>query len=165
MLFLCVCLFFILMNLNPVLLHSMHVCLCVLQLYEVLLDTLPPGPVSIIPKEDYTSVAFSSLYSGAYHFKSNGHIMVKSPFKPTSGCIVGGRKRKESVTTLVSLVLQIADQNIFIQLKGNAHTVIYLCHWSIVGKLWCGFDLWPGLCKISPKRHLSRLVLVMQSTR
>lgn len=76
--FLYVCLF-LLMNLNPVLLHSMHVCLCVLQLYQVFLDSLPPGLISVHSKEDYTSVAFSSLYSGAYHFKSNGHIMVKSP--------------------------------------------------------------------------------------
>lgn len=86
--------FNILVNLNPVLLHSMHVCLCVLQLYQVFLDSLPPEPVSILPKEDYTSVAFSSLYSGAYHFKSNGHIMVKSSSNQPMGAFLEAGKKK-----------------------------------------------------------------------
>ncbi|XP_075870757.1 uncharacterized protein LOC142880662 isoform X2 [Nelusetta ayraudi] len=47
-----------------------------MQLYEVFLDNLPAESISVIPNTDYPTVAFSSLYSGAYHIKSAGHIMI-----------------------------------------------------------------------------------------
>lgn len=50
--------------------------ICALQLYEVFLEGLPGESISIIPTLDYPTVAFTSLYSGAYHIKSAGHIMV-----------------------------------------------------------------------------------------
>lgn len=66
--------------------------LCALQLYEVFLDDLPAESISIIPNTDYPTVAFSSLYSGAYHIKSAGHVMVKYPLPPSSACALEAEK-------------------------------------------------------------------------
>lgn len=58
--------------------------LCALQLFEVFFEDLPAESISIVPDKGFPSVAFSSLYSGAYHIKSAGHITVKYALRPSS---------------------------------------------------------------------------------
>lgn len=57
---------------------------CALQLYQVFSDDLPAESAPILPHTDYPTVAFSSLYAGAYHIKSAGHVTVKYALPPSS---------------------------------------------------------------------------------
>lgn len=136
----------------------------VLQLLHVDVEDLHPGAASLVPSMDYPymGVAFSTLHCGAYHGKSNGEIMVTYLNTQYMRC---WRHYVHCNTLFFTLLLQIADQNIIIPLKGNVVNTFQLYNHSIVERLWPACDLWSGLYKIRLKRNLSHFVLVMLSTR